>query len=616
MRKTLSILITVFLSLSFTTGDEKALVFDHVTVIDTAAAKSLPDMTVVIAGETIAALGKSGKVKIPAGASVINAGGTFLIPGLWDMHTHAFMSQDDAEFMPAQFVASGVLGIRDVHGNLDATLRARSEIQSGKRIGPRIYCSGPMIDGPIPNSPGFPSAKTPGDARRMAQWRKAAGVDFIKVYSRLTRDEFLAIADEARRLGIPFSGHVPPSVTAAEASDAGQRAFEHILGVEFGVSSREDELRRKQEVTYPFEFPDAEALRQSYDPKKAEALYACFVKNNSWMVPTLVVIQALSRMGTPLRTDDPRLERLPPYLREFWTMEIPGFDSRQQANLKDLYSFYRKLTVDMHRAGVPILAGSDTPNPKVFPGTSLHEELQLLVEAGLTPMEALRSATFHAARFLGLLGSYGTIAQGKTADLVLLEADPLADIANTLKIEAVVQGGRFLDKAAIQGLWGESKAAAARSKRTLQDFMMPAEPERIALSGGTFVDVESGNEIANSVVLIEGDRIKAVGREGEIPIPSNTVRMDARGKWIIPGLADMHAHLGTYDYKLVDLYLKFGVTTVRDVGGDTDFICRHDPRRESACLAWDRHPARRFTPAGGEHRPLSCRPGRLCHQGL
>ena len=569
----LFVTLTAWPQTSTKTQESKILVFDHVSVIDTAGGPSLADMTVVITGDRIFALGKSGKVKIPAGAIVIDAKGKYLIPGLWDMHTHAFMSQDDADFMPAQFVASGVVGIRDVHGNLDASLRAKREIQEGKRIGPRIYLSGPMIDGPIPNSPSFPSAKTPDDARRMVQWRKMGGVDFIKVYSRLTRDEYFAIADESRKLGIPFAGHVPPSITAAEASDAGQRAFEHILGVEFGVSSREDALRRKQEETYPFEWPDAAVLRQTYDQKKASALFARFVKNDSWMVPTLVVTQAMSTwQGIPLSSDDPRLELLPPYLREFWTMKFPGWDEKKEAGLKDLNSFYMKLTGDLHRAGVGILAGSDTPNPKVFPGTSLHEELGLLVEAGLTPMEALQAATIQPARFLGQMGSHGTIAKGKMADLVLLEADPLADIANTRKIEAVVLGGKLLDKAALSGLWRESAAVAGRSKRTMQDFMSPAEPERIALSGATLIDVESGTQIKDSLILIEGDRVKAIGREGEVSIPSNTVRMDVSGKWIIPGLVDMHVHLSVYQYRLADLYLKFGITTVRDVGGDITLL--------------------------------------------
>jgi imidazolonepropionase-like amidohydrolase len=574
MRRKMIPILVLLVFVSLTAGpqapikaqESKTLAFDHVTVIDATGRPAQPDMTVVISGDRISALAKSGKIRIPEGTTVIDATGKFLIPGLWDMHTHAFMSQEDVDFMLPQFVASGVVGIRDMHGNLDAAKRAIAEFQSGKRIGPRIYFAGPMIDGPKPVSPTFPSAKTVEEARRMVQWRKAGGVDFIKVYSRLTRDQYFAIVDEAKKQGLPFAGHVPVSITAAEASDAGQKAFEHLMGVEMGVSSREDDLRQKQAAGENFEFPDGSVLRQTYSKPKADELFARFVKNGTWQVPTLVVIKALAtQFSEPIPATDPRLKFLPAYVKEFWGMKFPNFD---ETKFKDLYAFDSDLVGNLHRAGVKILAGSDTPNPKVFPGSSLHEEMGLLVKAGLTPMEALQAATIQPARFLGRLDSQGTVETGKIADLVLLEADPLADISNTKKIEAVVLGGKLLDKVAIQGQWKEAQEAASRCKRTMQDFMKPAEPERLALTGGTLIEVESGTEVKDGVVLIEGDRIKEVGCEGQVAMLPNTVRLDVRGKWIIPGLTDMHAHLGVYQYRLADLYLKFGITTVRDVGGD------------------------------------------------
>jgi imidazolonepropionase-like amidohydrolase len=310
----------------------------------------------------------------------------------------------------------------------------------------------------------------------MAQERIEKGVDFVKVYSRLTREQFFAIADEVKRLGVPFAGHVPFTVTAAEASKAGLRAYEHLLSVETGVSTKEDELRQIQMEAPIFQWPDAETVKQSYSQQKAEELYACFVMNDTWQVPTLVVIKAMMNKSESVKKDELRFKFLPGFMKDFWSFEYPGFDSETfEKNMKDLYPFYEMLVRDMQRAGVGIMAGSDTPNPFVFPGFSLHEELELLVLAGLTPMEALQSATINPARFLGYLDSHGTIEKGKAADLVLLNANPLDNISNTKKIDAVILGGEFLGQDELKALWRKAEDAAARDKTTLKDLMKPSK---------------------------------------------------------------------------------------------------------------------------------------------
>jgi imidazolonepropionase-like amidohydrolase len=366
-----------------------------------------------------------------------------------------------------------VIGIRDMHGELEVAKQVKRDIQAGKYPGPHIYYSGSLIDGPKPVSPTFPSAKTVDDARRIARERMEKGVDFVKVYSRLTRDQFFAIADEVKKLGVPFAGHVPFSVTAAEASKAGLHAFEHLLSVETGVSTKEDELRQIQMDAEVFQWPDADTINQTYSKEKANELYACFVKNDTWQVPTLVVIEAMMNKSESVAKGDSRFKFLPAFMKEFWSFEYPRFGDKFERNMKALYPFYEMLVRDMHSAGVGILAGTDTPNPFVFPGFSLHKELELLVQAGLTPMEALRSATINPARFLGYLDSHGTIEKGKAADLVLLNANPLDNIGNTKEIEAVILGGKLLGQTEIRSLWKKAEDAAARDKTTLQDLFKP-----------------------------------------------------------------------------------------------------------------------------------------------
>ena len=245
---------------------------------------------------------------------------------------------------------------------------------------------------------------------------------------------------------------MPESVTAAEASDAGQKSIEHLSGILLACSNREAEIRkaraeaRARSDRSAFERLAVETL-DTYDVKKASLLFARFAKNGTWQVPTLVWTRANESMQN-ISADDDRLKYVPAALKEEWKPEkmreglTPGyFELTRRVFAKEL-----EIVAEMNRAGVQILAGSDSLDPYVFPGSSLHEELALLVKAGLTPIEALQAATRNAASYLGMLDTSGTIERGKIADLVLLDANPLADISNTQKINAVVLGGRLIDK--------------------------------------------------------------------------------------------------------------------------------------------------------------------------
>ncbi len=414
------------------------LVFVDVTVIDCAGSPARPNQMVIVEGNRITSIGRNGSLKKPAGATIIDGSGKFLIPGLWDMHVH-LLWEPVSQFLPL-CVANGVTGIRDLHTKLtpEEVNSLRQQISEGQAVGPRLIASGPIVDGPQPWWPGSVAVTNAADAREAVRRLKREGRDLVKVYEGLPRTAYFALADEAKRQRIPFVGHTPGAITAAEAADAGQKSIEHLSRVWESCYVREGES---------FVF----------DERKAAALLALFKKKQTWQCPTLVV-----RVGSYRRlseiTNDSRLKYISKDVqaRAYWNeaREDPaGRRARFQQQLE--------LVGRMQREGLGLLAGTDAIMPYVFPGFSLHDELGLLVKAGLSPLAALQAATLNPARFLGLEKSLGTVEKGKLADLVLLEANPLADINNTKRISAVVANGHLFDRLALDKLLNEVEAIAS-----------------------------------------------------------------------------------------------------------------------------------------------------------
>jgi imidazolonepropionase-like amidohydrolase len=441
----------------------------HVTVIDTITGKEIQERTVIISGDRISEVRDSKKLKPPAGAKIVDGNRKYLIPGLWDMHVHAVFAERLDSMFPT-FVANGVLGIRDMGTSMPLAEidRLRHETANGSRLGPRIVAAGPILDGrPKPLRPNFLAITTPEEGRETVRRLKTGGADLIKVYSELSRNSFLAIADEAKKQNIPFAGHVPFSVSALEASDAGQKSMEHLWGIYLSCSSREEELRSEM-LKGGVNLSGSERIRlemdeaaASYDERKAANVFAHLAKNGTWMVPTFTAVVPDSEIFGARVTTDPRLKYIPPAIQKQWSAAASA-----GAAIKSK-SFDRKLQVvgAMHRAGVPLLAGTDTAwiQPYTYAGFSLHDELALLVKAGLTPIESLQTATINPARFLGMEKDLGTIEKGKVANLVLLDADPVSDIRNTQKIDSVVLKGKLLTRTDLDKLLQDvaTKAAAA-----------------------------------------------------------------------------------------------------------------------------------------------------------
>ncbi|MEI6506044.1 MAG: hypothetical protein WCO90_09225, partial [Planctomycetota bacterium] len=388
---------------------QRPLVFTHVTVIDATGAPAQPDMTVVVAGNRISALGKSGMVPVPRNARVTDAKGQFMIPGLSEMHTHAFIRSRKSFPLYVMYllVANGVTTVRDFgsSGERDdfgdfpymQDLEWRQAIATGAVLGPRLNLSLTVVNGP--RAPGYPrtwaTVADGAQAREEVVFLKKLGADFIKEYDQLSRESYFALADEAKKQGIPFAGHVPIALTAAEASDAGQRSLEHDYGVLFGCSTKETELMQKEQELFGtgkgamrgiLRLEDVKTLVGTYSEEKAGALFAKFVKNDTFVTPSLV----RASVDRPDATDPRVVKYFSPALREYSypssTVSRPPNPEVVEAQTL-MYQYHRRLVAAMQRAGVKMLVGTDNS----FFGSAVQDELAEFVKAGLTPIARLVS---------------------------------------------------------------------------------------------------------------------------------------------------------------------------------------------------------------------------------
>jgi imidazolonepropionase-like amidohydrolase len=447
----------------FTQSSSKpaTLFIQDVAVIDGTGSAAQFHRTVVVSDRHIQGIYAAHGYRARKGSLIVSGRGKFLIPGLWDMHVHMVFGDwfpRGKEITLPLFIANGVTGVRDMGGELDVLQQWRKEIAAGTLIGPRIVMSGPMLDGPQPRFPSSIAITTPADGRRAVDDLKRRGADFIKLQSLIPRDAVFAIADEAHKQGIPFVGHVPDAVRASEASNAGQKSFEHLIGVFEGSLPLEDQFLKGPKGPGKF--------LSTYDPSRASALFALLAKNQTWQCPTLVWERGGNLIDEADFGHDTRAKYVPAYWKDvtwkrFTEQIVHEFNTDDLATRKRFVEKELEVVRAMQSAGIPFLAGTDTPpGVYVFPGFSLHEELQRFVAAGFTPMEALQTATLNPAKFLGMEDKLGTVETGKLADLVLLEANPLEDIRNTQKIAAVIVNGEYLSRADLDKMLAGVDAAA------------------------------------------------------------------------------------------------------------------------------------------------------------
>ncbi|HEX6909052.1 MAG TPA: amidohydrolase family protein [Longimicrobium sp.] len=444
------------------------LALTDVTLVDVESGALHPGQTVLVHGSRITWTGPAARARVPAGARVVDGRGKYVIPGLWDMHVHTSREGRARHFWP-QFLAHGVTGVREMGSYLDTLRYWRAEARRPGSVAPRIVFSSPMLDGdPSSWRHGYGIADAAA-ARAAVDSMHALGFDFLKVYNRLSREAYFALAQRARERGMVFAGHVPESVALAEASDAGQRSFEHLddeLFIEC-VPGGPAALRAFLDARRSGAPADSVQARlgrlravasAGADAEACRPLMERLARNGTWITPTLAVF----RGGTAddALAADPRLRYVPPALAQRW-----AHDRRPPGDEDGFIEVQRgRVALMALQAGVGILAGTDASDEAyVFAGSGLHDELALLVGAGFTPLQALQAATINPARYLGAADSMGTVAAGRVADLLVLDADPLEDIRNTLRIHAVVANGRLIDAARRARLLALAEREAAAS---------------------------------------------------------------------------------------------------------------------------------------------------------
>lgn len=450
-------------------GAQPSLAITHVTVINPGTSSVEPNRTVIVRGEHIVSVSDAARAEVPQDAHVIDGAGLYLMPGFWDMHVHAAFGDwfpGGRDIILPLLIANGVTGVRDMGGDLPALATWRKQIAAGEIVGPRMVFSGPMLDGYLPDGKlRFPSSipvTTPAGAAAAVRSLKAQGVDFIKVQSVISHDAYLAAAGEAKRQGLPIVGHVPDTVRLREVVEAGQKSVEHLMGIFEGCSTEEDKFIQAK--------GSLKLLLSTQDPRTCERLIHLLAEHQTWQVPTLT----WQRGGTFLDQLDWKHQPLDAYIPAYWRdvtwrrfadSMMPDLVKDPRPLREEYFARNLRMVGAMHRAGVPFLAGTDTaPGIYVVPGFSLHQELENFVEAGFTPMEALETATSNPARFLAVESSLGSVEAGKIADLVLLDSNPLDDIRNTRKIQAVFARGRYFDRAELDRMLGRVKLAARNQK--------------------------------------------------------------------------------------------------------------------------------------------------------
>jgi imidazolonepropionase-like amidohydrolase len=352
------------------------------------------------------------------------------------MHVHLH------PYAAALLVANGVTVVRDMGGDLVAVDWMRRSIQAGRMIGPTIFRVGPFVDAGKWGLPNRLLISTREEGIDAARFLASLGVDAIKVHSGVPREPYFALLSEAHRLKLPVVGHAPVALTALEISNAGQKTIEHMSSIAGGRLNAL--MASKMSGQSAFDVVEREA----------PALYRAFVRNGTWVDPTFVAEYVGAHRADVAGTPDPRRDAVAASVKRSWEQTWPATAQSATTVARNVNYFETQLrwAGAMHAAGVRFLAGTDLGVRDIFPGSSLHDELEWLVKAGFTPLEALQTATSNAAAVLGREQSMGTIAVGRTADLVVLDANPLDDINNVRKIRAVVVRGRWFDRRALDDI--------------------------------------------------------------------------------------------------------------------------------------------------------------------
>ena len=437
--------------------EEATLALVDVTVIPMRDEAVLEDHMLVVAGDRILAVEPTDRSRLPEGTQVVEGEGRYLTPGLWDMHVHVLSDPKDAvERTFPLLIANGITGVRDMGTELPILIEVREQLAADQSlIAPRLYAAGPLLDGiRKPWYGELPlilenAEQVPGELDRLLE----SGVDFFKVYDDLAPATFDAIARRANEVGVPFAGHVPSLVPMDEAARAGMHTIEH-LNITTAKDCVEDPsgwfgrwISAKFQEGYTAYYGVVRDFWNTVDWEECEEIFTTMADQDAFFTPTLDM-----ELNDATRLDTAAVKYMHPQSQAWCSTVLSGIEEADPALREDAFEMTLSTLRRIRDAGVVLLAGSDTPNNCIAPGFGLHWELTLLVEAGLTPYEALRAATIDAARALGREQTAGVVEPGYEADLVLFEANPLEQIAHTRRIAGVVTSGRWHDAEALDAM--------------------------------------------------------------------------------------------------------------------------------------------------------------------
>jgi imidazolonepropionase-like amidohydrolase len=450
MKSNIVILLLAVLLLSCHPASHHDYIITNVNIVDINSGKILNNKTVAIDSNRITAIYDK-KINSDEMTNTIDGKGKYLIPGLWDMHGH--YKWDHAEIDPL-LIANGITGVREMWADMPEFVKVPDQTQPKNIVSPSVYSSGDLIDG---NPPSFPVGclvvSTPEEAINAVTKQIDKKVDFIKVYGSLSEECFMAIANEARKRNVPFAGHIPEKVSIYKAMDAGMASSEHLYGFLEGCLAQRDHENPPGSM--------GEFISRFSD-RRFDSLCLKLAKSNMWICPTLTVNRAMSYLNDSTFTKDNRRAYLPKTIVEVWNQKLNPFTKDQidafSNSRRERYLFELSLIGRMNKNGVRFISGTDFPNPYVFPGFSLHDELSLMVKGGMPILDALKSATINPAIFMNKTNDLGSVEVGKLASLVLLNKNPLENIENTQTIETVIIRGKVYNRNALNLMLAEANS--------------------------------------------------------------------------------------------------------------------------------------------------------------
>ncbi|MEX2155638.1 MAG: amidohydrolase family protein [Gemmatimonadales bacterium] len=444
-----AVLLALLPTVGCTSGGDRIIALEGATLIDGAGGAPKQDAVIIIRNGHIEAIARVNEIQIPKSAERINLVGKTVIPGLIDAHAHV------ERWAASRYLVWGVTTVRDLGAeSTDSLLALKNDVNLGSILGPRMFTAGSMIDGARATYPSATGVATGDQARRAVDQRAVAGVDHIKIYTKITAGLLRPLMDEAVTLRLPVAAHLG-KMDALTAARAGVGSIEHMAGV-VQAASPNPALYLGAHDNFLAGWTTEEKGWANLDSGAVARTARALAQTKVAIVPTLVVHEMLSRLDNPILRTRPGMEDVPDNAQS--VRSVPSLLRRTGWRTGDFEAFRRsrrrqdQFVREYKRAGGPIAAGSDAANQLLIPGYSLHEEMALLVEAGLTPLEAITAATRRGAQLLRA-DSLGLLTPGKVADLVVLNGNPVRNILATRNIAWIMMRGRMIRPDSLRARW-------------------------------------------------------------------------------------------------------------------------------------------------------------------